>query len=106
MLKLLQQSPLLSPLGQQLFLIAFRWGGGGGGGGGESKFNTFIAWRQWQPTISSVFVIKLHLFVTIKFSSDALKPHQRVMVGNKVYRYSKNRYCDNVRAGCAVMPHQ
>ena len=58
--KLLQQSPLLSPSGQSLFLVVvdvffFFWGGGGGGGG-AARFSTFacVQARNFNITIVAI----------------------------------------------------
>ena len=58
--KQLQESPLLSPSGQSLFLVVvfclvffFFWGGGDGG---EARFSTFACVQAWNFNITIVAI--------------------------------------------------
>ena len=56
--KLLQQSPLLSPSGQLLFLVVvvvvvLFWGGGGGA---AARFSTFACVQAWSFNITTVAI--------------------------------------------------
>ena len=54
--KLLQQSPLLSPSGQLLFLVVVDVFFFGGGGGGAARFSPFACVQVWNFNITIVAI--------------------------------------------------